>query len=220
MPKLKKKTTRKSAKVYTHSVTRPSIIQRVQTELESNQSYLSLVLGLLIVLVVGVLVFNYIKKAQLNLGPAQQTTDTQDSSSQPAKDVEASSLPGKYTVKKDDTLYNIALAYYKDGFKFDQIAEVNKLADPNFIEVGQVLEIPKIETATLASVGGTGGATNQTIWGERITGDTYTVVEDDWLSKIAGRAYGDIYAFDKIAKANNITDPNNIEPGTVLKIPR
>jgi nucleoid-associated protein YgaU len=40
------------------------------------------------------------------------------------------------------------------------------------------------------------------------------------LSKIAGRAYGDVYQFDKIAKANNITDPNNIEVGTVLKIPR
>jgi len=53
-----------------------------------------------------------------------------------------------------------------------------------------------------------------------ITGDTYTVIEGDWLSTIAGRAYGDIYAFDKIAQANNIRNPDILEPGMVLKIPR
>jgi 5'-nucleotidase / UDP-sugar diphosphatase len=67
---------------------------------------------------------------------------------------------------------------------------------------------------------GTGGAENQTIWGEKITGDTYTVQAGDWLSTIAGRAYGDILQYQKIAEANNITNPDVIEVGTVLKLPR
>jgi nucleoid-associated protein YgaU len=67
---------------------------------------------------------------------------------------------------------------------------------------------------------GTGGATNQTIWGESITTDTYTVQSGDWLSTIAGRAYGDIYQYQKIAQANNLQNPDLIEPGTVIKIPR
>ena len=64
------------------------------------------------------------------------------------------------------------------------------------------------------------GGGNTTIWGPRIEGNTYTVVQDDWLSKIAGRAYGDIYAYTKIAEANNISNPDLIQPGQVLKIPR
>jgi nucleoid-associated protein YgaU len=67
---------------------------------------------------------------------------------------------------------------------------------------------------------GTGGAVNQTIWGERISGETYTVQAGDWLSTIAGRAYGDIMMYSKIAQANNLQNPDLIEPGTVLKIPR
>ena len=59
-----------------------------------------------------------------------------------------------------------------------------------------------------------------TQWGPKIEGNTYTVQEDDWLSKIAGRAYGDIFTFDKIAAANNLSNPDLIEPGMVLTIPR
>ena len=66
---------------------------------------------------------------------------------------------------------------------------------------------------------GTGGG-NTTVWGPNIVGDTYQVAEGDWLSTISARAYGDIYAYQKIAQANSIADPNLIYPGQVLKIPR
>lgn len=196
-----------------------SLLQKLQSELQLNQSYLSLVLGLLIVLVAGILVFNYFQKTQPSLGPSQQTVTENNQ-----KDVSPENLPGKYTVKEGDTLFTIAQAYYSDGYKFSKIAETNKLANADLLEIGQVLEIPKLEEAqaqaTVASNEGTGGATNSTIWGDKIEGDTYTVVEGDWLSKIAGRAYGDVMAFEKIAQANNISNPDLIEPGTVLKIPR
>lgn len=207
-----------------------SLLQRLQIELEQNQSYLNLALGILIVLVLGVLAFNYFKQGSPNLGPAQQTQDNQGVKGQ--KDVDPKDLPGKYAVKEGDTLFKIAETYYKDGLLYPKIVEANKLASENLIEVGQVLEIPKVEVKEIqelaaeptpqASNGtnGKGGAINQTIWGQAITSDTYTVTDGDWLSKIAGRAYGDIYAYEKIAKANNIQNPDLIEPGTVLKIPR
>lgn len=206
-----------------------SYFEKIESEVRSKQSKLSLVLGGLIVLVIGVLAFNYFNKPQPQLGPAQQS---QDADATPDK------LPGKYTVKEDDTLFLIAEKYYKDGYKYTEIAKANDLADANSVEVGQVLEIPKIEmqvaeaspTSTPQNVvpagekgaemeRGTGGG-NTTIWGPKIEGDTYTVVSGDWLSTIAARAYGDIYAFDKIAKANNISNPDVIEPGQVLKLPR
>lgn len=207
----------------------PGYLEKLSSETSSNQSKLSLVLGALIVLVVGILIFNYFSKPKSEVGPAQQI--------QAEEDVSPDSLPGKYTVKDQDTLFIIAEKYYQDGYKYSEIAKANNLSDPNSIEKGQILEIPKLEE-TMAQVqaspqpnivpagekgadpgGGTGGA-NTTIWGPRIEGDSYTVMEGDWLSKIAGRAYGDIYAYPKIAEANKIPNPDLIEPGQVLKIPR
>lgn len=213
---------------------------RVQSDLKTNKNLINLILGGLIVVVFGALLFNYFNKPNGDLGPSQQTSvnDSQTAESKPKEDVAKENLPGPYTVKDGDTLYLVAEKYYGDGLVFNKIAEENKISDPNLIEVGQTITLPKLEQAnvnpnqptlnatnaqdqnTSLVEGGKGGAEDQTIWGEKITGDTYTVMAEDWLSKIAGRAYGDIYAFEKIAQANNLADPNNIEVGTVLKIPR
>lgn len=247
MPKSNKKVRveRSASKVEVRKPTQDtSLAQRLQTQFENNQSYLSLILGLLIVFVVGILVFNYVKKHnQPDLIPAQQTTNNEvaQNQNQPGQDVSPDQLPGKYTIKAGDTLFNIAKKYYNDGYRFPEIVKANSITNEDQIEVGQVLDIPKLADNTASSGSsqqvasdntnnssstdvaqstGTGGAENQTIWGEKITGDTYTVVEGDWLSKISGRAYGDIMKFDAIAKANNIQNPDVIEPGMVLKIPR
>lgn len=199
-------------------------LEKLESEIESNQSKVSLVLGALIVLVIGILVFNYFNKNKANLGPAQQVQQTEQ------QDVSVDQLPGKYTVKTDDTLFTLAQKYYNDGYKYTEIAKANNLTNVDQIQAGQVLEIPKLETQVAQAssqpssspteeILGTGGG-DTTIWGTKIEGNTYTVAEGDWLSTIAGRAYGDVMAFDRIAKANNIPDPNLIQPGITLTIPR
>lgn len=222
------------------SVSRPlkkqqSFFEKVQSDLQNNQNYLNLILGGLIVVIIGVLLFNYFNRPSQDIGPSQQTQEKQAQT----QDVEKNQLPGKYTVKEGDTLYLIAEKYYDDGFKYAEIVKANNLTNENNIEVGQILDLPKLEQTSQTAESspspenspspssvaesddkGTGGAENQTIWGEKITGDTYTIQPDDWLSKIAGRAYGDVMAYDKIAQANNIQNPDLIEPGVVLKIPR
>ena len=219
-----------------------SYLEKLDSEVASNQSRLSMVLGALIVIVVGILVFNYFSKGRSDesLGPSQQTIQQEG-------DVSPENLPGKYAVKEGDTLFLIAEKYYQDGDKFTEIAKANNISDVNSIEVGQVLEISKLagelaqapsptpslepDVTPTPSVTpspmvadedqpvGTGGA-NTTIWGPKIAGNTYTVVEGDWLSKISARAYGDIYAYAKIAKANNIPNPDLIYPGQILTLPR
>lgn len=229
----------------TKKTTNTSYFDKLEDDIKTRQSTLSLVLGGLIVLVVGLLVFNYFNRDKANLGPAQQTQNEQT----PPGDVSPDKLPGKYTVKEGDTLFLIADKYYQDGFKFTEIAKANNIANVDNVEVGTVLEIPKLEGTvageTMASPSaslepspspeaaqaptpdskGAIAPTNSTPptadqWGNPIKGDSYTVSEGDWLSTIAGRAYGDIFAYQKIAQANNITNPNLITPGTVLKIPR
>lgn len=184
-------------------------LDKISNEVSSNQSKISMILGALIILVVGILVFNYLSKGRESLGPAQQIKQEEG-------DVSPEKLPGKYTVKEGDSLFQIAEKYYKDGYKYPEIAKENKLDNPDALEVGQVLEIPKLEPPSpTPMVEG-----QDTQWGPAITGGSYTVIEGDWLSKIAGRSYGDIMAYDKIAKANNIQNPDLIEPGMTLTIPR
>ena len=50
---------------------------------------------------------------------------------------------------------------------------------------------------------------------------TYTVKAGDTLSKIARESFGDANAYPKIFDANRdqLTDPDKIKPGQVLKIP-
>lgn len=168
-----------------------------------------MVLGALIILVATILVFNYFNRSKTELGPAQQTEPQME------EDVSPDKLPGKYTVKEGDSLFSIAEKYYKDGYKYTEIAKANNLQNPDLIDSGQVLEIPKVELPVVSP-----SPMDDSEWGPKITGTTYEVLEGDWLSKIAGRAYGDIYAYDKIAKANNIQNPDLIEPGMVLTIPR
>ena len=217
MAKAKKTISKKSSTTY---------LEKLEDEIKSNNSPFSLILGALIVIVVGVLVFNFFNQRNQDLGPASQTDQ--------AGDVSPDKLPGKYTVKEGDTLFTIAEHYYKDGYKFEEVAKANKLEDVNNLMIGQVLEIPKVEAVAEApeakasvapavsedaATQGTGGG-DTTVWGPKITGDTYTVVEGDWLSTISARAYGDVMAYNKIAVANNIPNPDLIEPGQVLKLPR
>ena len=229
--------------------TTQNYFDKVSQEIESNQSRLSMVLGALILLVIGILIFNYFNKSKSDLGPAQQ--------SEQLEDVSPDNLPGKYTVKEGDTLFIIAEKYYQDGLKFELISKANNLSDVNAIESGQVLEIPKLEQIAspqpspsetpIASPSETPtesltasptpesspttsspqkgdqlatGGSDTTIWGPKIEGNTYTVEEGDWLSTISARAYGDIFAYTRIVEANKIQNPDYIVPGMVLNIPR
>ena len=214
--------------------TTKSYIERIEEEVNTNQSKLNLILGALIVLVIGVLVFNYFNRNKVGETKSQDTQQEQQSG-----DVSVENLPGKYTIKEGDTLFSVAEKYYKDGYMYPELVKANNLVNPDSIEVGQTVDIPKLETtATMTptvtethsptvspSVSPTltqaqSGSPTNTEWGSAISGDKYTVQAGDWLSKIAGRAYGDIMMYEKIAKANNVQNPDLIEPGVVLTIPR
>lgn len=48
-----------------------------------------------------------------------------------------------YTVQKGDSLWNIAVKEYGDGYRWVEIARANKLVHPDFIHVGNILTIPR-----------------------------------------------------------------------------
>ena len=49
----------------------------------------------------------------------------------------------RYTVQKDDYLWEIAVRAYGDGYKWVEIARANKLVNPNIIHPGNMLTLPR-----------------------------------------------------------------------------
>ncbi len=49
----------------------------------------------------------------------------------------------KYTVMRGDTLWSIAVRAYGDGFKYKEVARVNKLINPSLIHPGNELSLPR-----------------------------------------------------------------------------
>ncbi len=109
-----------------------------------------------------------------------------------------SPAPDSYVVKAGDTLSGIAEAH---GTTYQKLADVNGIADPNLIHVGQVIRFGPFPDSAAPEP-----ATSE---------QTYTVQPGDTLSGIASR-YGTTY--QALAALNGIADPNLIRAGQKLQL--
>jgi nucleoid-associated protein YgaU len=178
---------------------------------KSTEEVVSMFLGLVIVVVVVGLIFNFFqkKKGTINI---PGSTDVEISQSENGK---IFGKDGEYVVKKGDSLWKIAVSEYNDGYKWTELAKANDLKNPGVIEIGQKLILPKIESKEVVVID------NQVKEEKIVSGGEYKVVKTDSLWKIAVRAYGDGYQWTKIWQANNskIINPNGLEIGMILTIP-
>ena len=165
-----------------------------------------MVLGLIVVIIVGTLIVKYLKTDRGTI-PQELLSGTNT--------IETSTKTHK--VAKGENLWNIAVKYYGDGFKWVDIATENKLTNASIIETDQELIIPNIENEKTVDDETQNNVVTTT---DSITGATYEVAKGDSLWKIAVRAYGDGYKWVEIARENKITNPNFIYSGNILVLPR
>jgi nucleoid-associated protein YgaU len=182
-----------------------------------TESYTSLILGAITVLIVGILFVSFAKINRIT-----QTSSTSDAPKTWDQIFKDSNTSSTYTVKQGDDLWTISENAYNDGFRWVEIAKLNKLKNPNIIYAGDKLTIPTTvqEKSASQKIMQTNQAQNSVIRNNSITANTYTVVKGDCLWNIAVRAYGDGFRWVEIAKANNLANPNLIHPGNFFKIPR
>jgi nucleoid-associated protein YgaU len=117
---------------------------------------------------------------------------------------ELKELPRSYTVVPGDYLIKISgmRRIYSDETAWKRIFRANrdKIDDPNLIYPDQIFLIPRGKP------------------------DTHTVAQGESLGRIAGywEIYGDRSQWKRIAEANSdqISNPDVIQPGMVLRIPR
>ena len=208
------------------------------------ESYISITLGFLVVIVAGLLIYNNINRSRQGQVPTDEAAQTDQKV--------GLTTTTTHTVAVNETLGTIAEKYYGSKYNWVTIAEGNKLSNPDKIEVGQVLTIPKAEaiapTGVLA-LSPTIEPTREVEPEKTVTpentvkpettleptkveptksaeptkavesGKTYTVVKGDSLWKISVKELGDGYAWTKLAQLNNLKNPDIIHPGNVLKLP-
>jgi nucleoid-associated protein YgaU len=176
---------------------------------KSTEEVVSMFLGLVIVLVVVGLIFNYFQK---NKGSVN-IPGLNDDVSLNGDDMDDS---GKYEVVKGDSLWKISTEKYGNGYAWAEIAKANELVNPSAIEVGQKLIIPEKVIVNGKEFGVIGTANSSVL-----VGGEYQVVRGDSLWRIAVKAYGDGYQWVKIWDENRTKLPNanGLEIGMMLMIP-
>lgn len=178
------------------------------SQIKWGESYTSLFLGAIVVVVAVVLVLSIFKgKNDLNKETGSTSTIENEQNS------ESYINKKTYTVKAGDDLWHIAETLYGSGYNWVDLASVNNLSDPGVIYVGTKLIVPSVKKITLTP-------TQNTQQEIVIKGSSYVVQKGDYLWDIAIRAYGDGYKWVDIANANNIPNPDVIDTGLVLKLPR
>lgn len=175
-----------------------------------QKKYPYLLLGLTIFLVVYFVLTGLFSKNKLSLFQPKNS-NVLTTQSETTKNEQKT-----YVVKDGDDLWHIAEATYGSGYNAYDIATANKLANASLIEPGWKLVLPAL-TPKEPTAGQVAPAQTQKV---TIKGAQYTVLSGDDLWDIALNAYGDGYAWLRIAQANNLADPNIIHEGNILVIPR
>lgn len=216
-------------------------------KIKLNESNISMVLGILVIVVVGILIFNYFKS---NEGDVPSETATSETETQTTT----------YTVQEGDSLSKIAEEYYDDALRWIAIAETNNIVNPNLLEAGQELVLPareRIAERMEESPEDTGSSDEDQHGKEtaeavsepeedqpveesaeeteptatpteepeeekedtRPEGNVYEVQTGDYLWSIAVEVYGDGHRWVDIARANDLVNPDVIHTGNRLVLP-
>lgn len=181
------------------------MIDDVTKQLKNPDSLVSLFLGVAVVVVTGILIFNYVKDRK----PDTAKTETK----QEQKSETNMSLPATYTVASGDSLWSIAQKYFGSGYNWTDIATANTLADANLIEAGQKLTVPNVPKRP------EGQTLSNSVEVKMPADGKYTVKPGDTLWTISADVYGTGFRWVEIAQKNTLANPNTIHTGNVLMLP-
>lgn len=121
------------------SVPKNKFAKDISTQLKLGESYISLILGAVVVLGISVVFFLFIKQSGL-----EGTTPIINE-----KDIPQLAAPVNemtYTLQEGEGLWDVAVKLYGDGFRWIDIAKANGLENnPDNIAPGMKLIIPKAQ---------------------------------------------------------------------------
>lgn len=180
------------------------MVQQLKSKLTNPDSLVSLFLGFAVVAVIGIMIVNYVND--------RRTANTQAEKDKQSEQT-ATGSASTYTVSAGDTLWSIAVKTIGSGYNWVDIRDANKLSNPDAIEAGQTLAIPKVAKREPGQIESAAVVVNRPADGK------YTVKRGDSLWSISVAVYGTGFRWTEIAKANTLANPDIIHAGNVLTLP-
>lgn len=110
-----------------------------------NESTISMLLGALVIIVVGVAAVNYLGNG--NTGETIPAIESEDLSF----DLDGRDLPTQHTVEAGEDLWKISEQYYDSGYNWVAIAEANDISNPNQLSEGDTITIPAVDTGEVVA---------------------------------------------------------------------
>jgi nucleoid-associated protein YgaU len=176
--------------------------------LKLNETNVSMLLGIIVVVIVGGLLVNYFRS--VNTSPDISSTETDLPSDQIVGTTpKLENLPSDYVVQKGDTLWSVSEAVYGSGYNWVDVYSANKTTlgnNPNSLNEGAKITLPKVEVKQATMV----KTPTEPV--------SYTVVKGDNLWNVLVKTCNNGYLWPAVAKANNIPNANQIEIGQKLTI--
>lgn len=207
-------------------------IKNILKAFKMNEDRFSTLLGVIVVFLVGMMMFNYFKSANLNIWKGNVSEDGASTTMGGENADSATKDVNTYKVVKGDDLWHIAERHYKSGYNYVDIIKENKLPANGRIEPGMELKLPKIEAKKMTvkepvAVKQAEKKVEVTPTPARTAGtidlDTYTTQKGDSLWTISVRAYGDGFKWTKIYWENKAVigkNPNMLFSGVKLNLPK
>ncbi len=112
-----------------------SLKQNLIEQLRLSESYVSLILGAVVVLILSLAFFVFIKGNNSSSKESIPSADFLTPSVTKATEQ-------TYILLQDEYLWDVAVKFYGDGFRWTDIAKANKLENPDYVPPGTKLIIP------------------------------------------------------------------------------
>ena len=169
-----------------------------------QESYASLILGAIIVIILGLLVANFLTRR------GQQQIDEGQQISEPTQEEKISTSGGEYKTVAGDSLSKISDKFYQTQEFWPQLATVNNIANPNVLWKDIILKVPPKNEVEALKV--------------QATVTSYQVSECETFFTIAQKVYGDGSKWTLLDRANGSKRLPNGNPlvlaGSTIAVPR
>lgn len=136
--KTNKKTPKKAIKIFEEELelkeNKPR--QGIFEQLKLSESYVSLILGAVVVFAVAILFFAFFRENSLR--------DNSDMTKINVSPAPSHVKQKTYTLQDGEGLWDVAVKFYGDGYKYTELIKVNNFENPDDIPPGTKIVIPDI----------------------------------------------------------------------------